>query len=168
MKLTSAEAAKLLRKYNDEIENLISRENLGKEFLASVGEDTESVRPVYSYEETREALDALNTKIRKLKHALNIFNSTQLIPEFNMTIDEMLIYLPQLTERRFKLNNMKNRLPKIRENAMRNTAIIDYRYTNYDIAAVAADFAAVSDELSRAQNALDKINSSVYFEVDEL
>ena len=95
--------------------SILLREENGKEFLAAVGEDIESVRPDYNFKETQNALDEIETKMRKLKHALNVFNSTTVIPEFGMTIDEMLVYIPQLTMRKNKLAGMKDRLPKVRE-----------------------------------------------------
>ncbi len=51
---------------------------------------------------------------------------------------------------------MKSRLPKerVEEQYGRPSNIIDYRYANYDIAAVEADYDKTVDELSRAQLAL--------------
>ena len=107
MKMTSAQAAKLLRQLNEELRTLQKRENNTRSFCASLGEDVESVRPEYDYAAMQEAQSQVETKIRHLKHALNCFNASTVIPEFNMTIDEMLIYLPQLTRRMEKLSAMK-------------------------------------------------------------
>lgn len=168
MKITSAQAAKLLRQLNDELRTLQYREENTKSFLAAIGEDAESVRPVYDYEATQDAQIKLETKIRRLKHAINIFNTTQIIPEFGFTIDEMLVYLPQLSKRWAKLSEMKDALPKAREEACysRSSTIIDYRYANYDIEQVNKDYLALSDELAKAQTALDYINNTVEMEID--
>lgn len=168
MKCTSAEAAKMLRKLNDEYNALLLREEQSKNFLAAVGEDVESVRPKYDYAETQRKLSELEEKIRKLKHSINVFNVNFVIPDFNMTIDEMLIYIPQLTKKKAKLFEMKNKLPKAREEDHygRHSNIIDYRYTNYDIDAVAEDYLKVSDLLGKAQTALDIANNTQYFEID--
>ena len=135
MKMTSAQAAKLLRQWNESLKALQRREENTKTFLASLWEDLESVRPEYDYAAMQAEQAAIEANIRKLKHTLNVFNTTTVIPEFEMTIDQMLIYLPQLTNRLEKLSRMKELLPKQRENALynRNAAIIDYRYANYDI-----------------------------------
>ena len=119
------------------------REENGKEFLAAVGEDIESVRPDYNFKETQDALDEVERKIRKLKHALNVFNSTTVIPEFGMTIDEMLVYIPQLTAKKNKLARMKDKLPKVREQTRVNSSILDYRYLNYDVKEVTAAYEQV-------------------------
>ncbi len=166
MKYTSAEANKLLRKLNDEKTSVMYREENGKEFLAAVGEDIESVRPKYDFTETQNAIAGIETKIRKLKHAINVFNSTTIIPEFDMTIDEMLVYIPQLTAAKNKLAIMKDKLPKVREQTRVNSSILDYRYLNYDVETVTAEYEKVTDTLSKAQNALDSVNMNQTLEVD--
>lgn len=146
--------------------SIILREENGKEFLAAVGEDIESVRPDYNFKETQNALDEIETKMRKLKHALNVFNSTTVIPEFGMTIDEMLVYIPQLTMRKNKLAGMKDRLPKVREQTRVNSSILDYRYLNYGVDEATAEYDKIADTLAKAQNALDAVNMSEILEVD--
>ena len=54
MKYTCAEAAKLLRKLNEELRVLRAKEEKGYRFTAAVDEDLESARPVYDYEKTQE------------------------------------------------------------------------------------------------------------------
>ena len=74
MKYNSAQAAKLLSKLQQDFDRLAVLEANAKTFLASVGEDPESVRPEYDYEATKKELDALSKKIRKVKHAPNSFH----------------------------------------------------------------------------------------------
>ena len=126
------------------------------------------MRPAYDYPATQKALEEVEAKIRKLKHTLNCFNSTYVIPEFGMTIDQMLVYIPQLTSRKKKLDGMRSRLPKerVKESFGRSNNIIEYDYANYDIAQAEADYNAVSDELAKAQNALDTANATVLFEAE--
>ena len=168
MKMTSAQASKLLRQLNEELNALIVQEEKTQSFLVSLGEDPESVRPAYDYAAMQQEQQALETKIRRVKHALNVFNSTQTIPEFGMTIDEMLVYLPQLNKRCAKLAEMRSALPKVRENSMygRGGTVIDYRYANYDIEQAKRDHAAAAEELARAQTALDVINNTALLEIE--
>ena len=167
MNYTSAQANKLLKKLNDEYTALLDKETRSLDFRAAMGEDVESVRPVYDYAETQIRLAELEAKIRTLKHAINIFNATQTVDSFDMTIDELLVYIPQLTKRKSKLLEMKSRLPKerVEEQYGRQSSIIDYTYANYDIAAVEADYEKAADELSRAQ--LDAVNQRETFEFEE-
>lgn len=110
--VTSAEAAKLLKKLLDEKSILLADEYRSSTFNAALGEDVESVRPVYDYAVTQQALEHCNRKIRLLKHAINCFNTTQLVGDTGMTIDQVLVYIPQLTEMRSRLYTLQDRLPK--------------------------------------------------------
>ena len=168
MKMTSAQASKLLRQLNDELRTLQVREENSKSFLASLGEDVESVRPSYDYASMQEEQIKVEQKIRKLKHAVNVFNTNTVIPEYGFTIDEMLVYLPQLQKRQTKLFAMKDALPKVRENVGfgRGTNVVDYRYANYDIDRAEKDYKDLSAEIARAQLALDTVNSTAELEVD--
>ena len=166
MNYTSAQAAKLLSRLQQDYDQLAAYEENARTFLASVGEDVESVRPEYSYEETGAQLAALEAKIRKVKHAINVFNTATVIPEFNMTIDEMLVYIPQLSKKKAKLKEMANKLPKARHNNSVSINIIDYIYVNYDLNAVKADLEAVTEELSAAQLALDAVNHTAVLDIE--
>ena len=161
MNITSAEANKMLRKLADEHALLLRKETSSASFYASVGEDPEDVRP----ELTQKLLAENESKTRKLKHALNVFNTTTVVPGFDMTIDEMLVYIPQLTKAKEKLGQMMVALPKARreENFHSMSNIVDYVYANYDIAATEADFEKVSDTLSKAQTAIDRLNNAETF-----
>ena len=166
-KVTSAEAAKILRQLNEQLSALERREANTDTFLAALGEDIESARPEYDYAGTQEAIKALQQQICKVKHAINVFNTVTKVPGFDITIDEMLVYLPQLSSTVAKLSRMKDTLPKTRESTgySRNSAVIDYRYANYDITQAAADYDAAAQELARAQTALDLVNSTAELEL---
>ena len=84
---TSAEVAKLLRGLNEKLSLLLSKENQSKEFIAAINEDIESVRPQYNYADTQKEIEKIEQHIRTLKHSINVFNITHIVPEFNMTID---------------------------------------------------------------------------------
>lgn len=79
----------------------------------------------------------------------------------------MLVYIPQLTARKNKLERMRSRLPRerVQDSYSRNSTLVEYEYSNYDIQKVAADYSSVADELARAQNALDQVNATVTLEV---
>jgi hypothetical protein len=168
MKMTSAQAAKLLRRFNDELKALQVREANTNSFVAAIGEDIESVRPAYNFKEMRDAQADIARKIRKIKHAVNVFNTVTAVPDFDMTIDEMLVFIPLLTKKCEVLSRMKNALPKARENACysRGSSIIEYRYANYDIEQAGEEYTAAFTMLSKAQTALDLVNNTVTFEVD--
>lgn len=166
MQYTSAEAGKLLRKLNEEYQTLIAKEQKSAVFTAAVGENLEEVRPSYAFADTRAKARELQSKIRRVKHAMNEFNLKTAVPGFDMTIDQMLVYIPQLSEEKRLLTEMAGRLPKTRTQSFGNRSIIEYDYANYDVDEAARALEAVTDELSKAQTALDVVNNSKNFEID--
>ena len=167
MTYTCAEAAKLLKKLNEELRALRAKEEKSFRFVAALDENIESARPVYDYEETQEAKRQLEAKIRKVKHAINRFNLETVIPEFDMTVDEMLIFIPQLSEKKRQLTQMASYLPKERvDNGYQATKVIEYTYANYDVAKAAEDLSRITDELAKAQNALDVTNHQSELDLD--
>ena len=169
-KVTSAEAAKLLKKLEEERNTLLTSEMMTSSFVAAVEEDVEKVRPEYDFAATQKALLETEEKIRKLKHALNLFNSKQTVDGFDMTIDQMLVYLPQLSNHKKRLAKMAAALPMTRVRSSgymsNNSRFIEYQYANYDIKQVTEEYEKADELLSRAQTALDKVNSTVTFEID--
>lgn len=168
MLVTSAQAAKLLRQLNDELRTLQLREGNASSFIAAIQEDIESVRPEYNFKEMRDAQAEVEGKIRKVKHAVNVFNTTTIVPDFDITIDEMLVYLPQLNRQCEVLSKMRDAMPKVRVSSGYSGGgnIIDYKYANYDIDEVGKCYTELSDTLAKAQTALDLVNSTVEFEID--
>lgn len=165
MLYTSAEAAKLLRKLSEEKSSLETQEAQASTFRAATTEKLEHARPEYSYVATRDAIDDIDARIRTVKHAINTFNLTHEVPGSGMTIDQVLVYLPQLTSKKQKLQMMKDRPAKLRE-TVRVAGVIEYTYTNYNIELVKRDYELVSYELASLQTALDVVNNSVKFDID--
>jgi len=163
MQYTSAQANKLLLQLREERENLLAAERASRQFVAATIEDPESVRPAYDYAEMQAAIAETERKIRVVKHAISGFNLTHEV--CGMTVDQLLVYLPQLKERKAKLGSMAAQLPKTRAETGR-MSIIEYTYTNYDPAAAQADYAAASRALDEAQLALDTLNTTATMEIE--
>ena len=140
MKYTSAEAGKLVKKLEDKVRDILSMEDKSALFRVASGEDVESLRPKYDFLKTQEKLEKMRSQIRTVKHAINVFNTTHTLPGFGeLTIDQALIYIPQLSRRKETLRQMAAHLPKERVDDSygrlgSRTSFIDYEITNYDIA----------------------------------
>lgn len=166
MLVTSAEANKKLRQLKEEKDNVETAARKASVFSAAVGEDIESLRPVFDYDEYINKCRSIETEIRSLKHKINAFNVETEVPGFDMTIDQMLVYIPFLTSVKQEAYQMMSRLPKERKDSRYNSSpIIDYVIANYPIEKAAATFEWASEELSRAQLALDTVNTTVRFEI---
>lgn len=167
MQCTSAEANKMLKKLLDDYNDLLKKEEEAHTFKAATVEDLEDARPDYDYDWTQQRLSDIERQIRAIKHAINLFNLTKEIPGTGMTIDQVLVYLPQLTARKAKLSKMKQQQKKKRcDGYEANSNFIEYIYTNYDPAQAEADYEKAASELGRIQNALDLVNNTVKFDVE--
>ena len=126
MKYTSAEANKLLKGIEARIDDLKNKEKKSRSFHAASTEDPETLRPEYGFEETQKQIAALEKQVRMVKHAINTFNVTHAVPDFDdLTIDQALVYLPQLSNRVSKLKSMAAALPRERVVSY-GSNIIDY------------------------------------------
>ncbi len=167
MRYTSAEASKLLKKLEEEKSNCLNEERDRCIYNCALGEKQEDVKPEYDFSSTQGKLDEIEKSIRIVKHAINMFNTTTIVSEFNMTIDQMLIYIPQLTQKKDRLRRMQSTSPKKRNESMSlKNGVIDYVYTNYDIAEAKKSYEETAETLRKAQLALDKINSIECIEID--
>lgn len=166
MKLTSAEASKMIRQIKDDMALLSTQEKNGCRFVAATIENVEEVRPKYSYAETAAKMDEYERRIRAIKHALNLFNANTKPDGVDMTIDEILVYLPQLSERLRRLAVMLTAPEKERVEDSGRTSIIEYNYANYDYDAVRSDYDKLQALKSRLLTALDVANNTVSFEVE--
>ena len=94
-----------------------------------------------------------------VKHAINTFNVTHAVPDFDdLTIDQALVYLPQLSNRVSKLKSMAAALPRERVVSY-GSNIIDYEIANYDIAEAERAYHSEQEKLRNLQIALDRANS---------
>ena len=98
MQYTSAQAAKLLRRLGEEHQLLFNDEMNTCVFLAATGEDADSLRPGYDYTATQQELAALEAKIRKVRHAINVFNSTTTIDGMTIDIRAAFMRTPSIAE----------------------------------------------------------------------
>ena len=166
MKYTSAEANKLLKALETKRETLLRKEEKSSKFTISVGEDIEEVRPEYDFLGTQAEVAEVNAKIRAVKHAISVFNTTHTVPGFgDMTIDQALVYLPQLSGQVRKLKNMAIALPRERKELYRSN-LVEYDIANYDPEEAAREFEAKQEELSSLQLALDAANTGATMEIE--
>lgn len=165
MLYTSSEANKLLTAIKQEIDLITAEEEQVKTFVCATVENVDDVRPAYDYDKTQQKIDELYAKMRKIKHAINCFNVTHVVDGLDMTVDQILVYLPQLTKKVKKLKEMSSTLPKTRARSGLGE-IIEYSYANYNPAQAADDYRRCSEELTRVQTALDVANNTVKFEID--
>jgi len=170
MKMTSAYANKILRQLDEDKGFITNRESNSITYMASL--DEEPVIPEYDYLTTAKELDEIDRKVQIIKHAINNANVNNYIDVEGKkyTVDTILVRMSMLNRRKYKLDAMRKMLPKERIDSSgsyssRRPAVPEYRYANYDIELIKAEFERISNEIMAMQIALDKYNQTFEFEV---
>lgn len=161
--VTPAAANKLVRKLEDEKNYLISMMNEVSTYIEAEG--VEPVIPEFNYEDTIGEILAIDEKIAKIKHQINIFNTSTTIPEIGITVDQALVKMAQLNHLKNYIDRMRKRQKKCRYNTLAGT-IIQYECVNYDIEKTKVDYEKISNEIIEIQMGLDKCNQTITFDLD--
>ena len=169
MKMTSAYANKIIRKLNEDKEFWSNKERNSCTYIAAV--DEEPVIPEYDFAEVSGNIADIDEKIVRIRHALNVSNSTNTITvgDRQMTIDEVLIRMAQLNNRKSFLDMLRKNEPKERVHSLRvasGKSVPEYEYINYDLDLVKAEYDRVDAEIAAMQIGLDKYNQTVELEVE--
>ena len=159
----SASCNKIIRKLKDEYKSILQEERDNRMYTVGGDEDNFTCVPEYDFAETQEKLDAITEKIRKLRHAVNMFNTTYVLPTIGITIDEALYVMAVMNERKNTLLSMSRVQPKQRRSGYSG---VEYVYTNYDVPEVKTVYSILDKNLSDIQMALDLANLTETFEVD--
>lgn len=162
MVYTSSEANKLLRSIQNEIKTLTSLADKSAVFTIAQGDNPEDFRPEYNFAETEARIEQLNEKVRIIKHEINFFNANTRIEELNLTIDQVLVSLPQWNARLDVYKTYLNMLPRIVKQGYNTT---EYLYTNFNKEDVQKAYDELNTKINRAQILLDRINSQWGFNI---
>lgn len=165
--MTSAAANKWIKTLEDEKAYYLTLEANASTYTLAEGEPEE--KPDYDYCEVSKKIEELDYKIQRIRHAVNVFNTTTKLPELDLTVDEALVKMAQLNNRKAQLDIMRKKLPKSRVNSFlnRTKTVIEYEYTNYDIEQVKKDYNRIHEEIMKIQLALDICNQTKTFSVNE-
>lgn len=155
LNMTCDSANKRIRQLTIERSRILSEERANQTYAYIQGE--EPYQPEYSFANTQKALDAINEEIISLKHAVNLFNTTHIVPGTELTIDQALVRLPMLTEKKTKLEHMLVIQPKTRRTLMSGNAS-EFTVRNFDVTEVQAMYDDVSKEIVTIQQGLSTIN----------
>ena len=161
---TSASAGKYIRQLEDDKAALLNREQQTCTYVLAKDEEVEP--PVYDYADTRAKIDAIDEKVRKLRHALHRFNMETTLPDSDMTIDEALILMAQLSNKKARLDTLRSTLPVDRVTGRYMGNLIEYRYANFDVELAKADYDAIEQQINALQLQIDLCNQTITFEVD--
>jgi len=168
-KMTSANANKLIRRLKEDRLFLTTKERNNCTY--DVSADEEPVIPEYDFEKVNEEIAEIDAKVLKIKHAINLNNVINRIAvgDEMMSIDEILVYMAQLSNRKAVLDFLRKNEPKTRIGQGVYTArktTPEYRYINYDLDLIKREYEIVDEKIAQMQMALDYYNQTFEFEVD--
>lgn len=165
--VTSAGANKLLKKLQDEKSYILTQERNNSTYICA--EHETALVPDYDYTATKDKIDKIDKNVVKIKHAINAVNTSNEIDVDGekMSVDEILIKMAQLNQRKGTLNSMRQSQKKSRVNAgFRQNSLIEYQYANYDIEQVRKDYEEIDNKITLMQLALDKFNQTFEFTIE--
>ena len=121
------------------------------------------VRPKYDYEKTQKELKENIEVIMCIKNVIDNALSTFTVPEYNMTLDELKMYIEYLDKR---IGRLYSRKMRSFFNRSMCEGIIEYEYRNFDIEEVEKDYDDATLELRKAKDTLYKYLATEEFETD--
>ena len=146
---------------------MIERRELLKEekkvcsYRVMEGEDPSAKKPEYDYEETWNQLMELDDSIRSAKHTINSFSVSRYVPEYNMTLDELEMYLEDLDRRFNTLKELGDAHPIKRTIVNRS---VRHTIANYDLKQARKDSERLDDERRKVRRIISEIKESEVFE----
>ena len=162
MKMCHSEVIKFIKELENKKHVLLRQES--NDCTYTYQDENAKIVPSYSYKATRKAVDELDTKIRKLRHALAVANCSVMVDEFNVTIGEALVMLAQYQNKCDLLSDMSSR----QQIAQRSTysGKMDITCCNYDVATALKDYENLRLVINRLQVAIDRANLTNFVEVE--
>ena len=151
----------LIKFWMIERRELLKEEKKACTYKVMEGEDPSAKKPEYDYEETRDQLKYFDDSVRLAKHTINSFSVSRYVPEYNMTLDELEMYLEDL-DRRF------NTLKELGEaNPIKRTIVnrsVRHTIANYDLKQARKDSERLDDERRKVRRIISEIKKSEEFE----
>ena len=146
---------------------MIERRELLKEekkvcsYRVMEGEDPSAKKPEYDYVETWNQLMEFDDSIRSAKHTINSFSVSHYVPEYNMTLDELEMYLEDLDRRFNTLKELGDAHPIKRTIVNRS---VRHTIANYDLKQARKDCERLDDERRKVRRIISEIKESEVFE----
>ena len=161
MKLCNAEVIKKIKDFEEQKQEILSDEQ--KNCTTTYQTETDMIDTGYDFEKARNIVENLNKEIMRLKHALNVSNSTVIVEKFDLTIGECLVYMAQLNNEKVVLERMSRNRSKSRMTLYNGT--VEYTVTNYDVEVCKDKLNDIKETLRKLQLAIDRVNLNNMIEI---
>ena len=150
----------LIKFWMIERRELLKEEKKACSYKVMEGEDPSAKKPEYDYEETRDQLKYFDDSVRLAKHTINSFSVSRYVPEYNMTLDELEMYLEDLDRRFNTLKELGDAHPIKRTIVNRS---VRHTIANYDLKQARKDSERLDDERRKVRKIISEIKESEEF-----
>ena len=140
---------------------LLKEEKKACSYRVMDGEDPSAKKPEDDYEETRKQLKEFDDAVRLAKHTINSFSVPRYVPECNMNLDELEMYLEDLDRRFNTLKELGDAHPIKRTIVNRS---VRHTIANYDLKQARKDSERLDDERRKVRRIISEIKESEEFE----
>ena len=151
----------LIKFWMIERRELLKEEKKACTYKVMEGEDPSAKKPEYDYEETKNQLKEFDDSVRLAKHTINSFSVSRYVPEYNMTLDELEMYLEDLDRRFNTLKELGEARPIKRTIVNRS---VRHTIANYDLKQARKDSERLDDERRKVRKIISEIKESEEFE----
>ena len=162
MKMCHSEVIKYIKELESKKRVLLRQES--NDCTYSYQDEDSKIVPNYDYKKTRKAVDALDTKIRKLRHALAVANCSVIVEEFDVTLGEALVMLAQYQNKCELLSEMSSRQQISQRSSY--SGKMEITCCNYDVEKVVKEYEELRLLIGRLQVAIDRANLTNFVEVE--
>ena len=173
MRYTSDAASKQLKRLQEDYDALLQEEKSRCRTTFQLDdyrkrqEAGENFKGGFDFVSMQSNLSTLQMQIEKLKHSINVFNATTVLPKHGITIDQALVRMAFLSKRKRVLWDMRafadaERPPHgfgVRDNS-------DIIICSFDQREAKTEYNKVCEELSALQQELNYVNVTISFECD--
>ena len=161
MKLCNAEVIKKIKDLEEQKQEILLNEQ--KNCTTTYQTETDMIDTGYDFDKTRTAVENLNKKIMRLKHTLNVSNSTVIVEEFGLTIGECLVCMAQLNNEKIVLERLSRNQSKSRTTLYNGT--VEYTDTNYNVEVCKDKLNGIKETIRKLQLAIDRVNLNNMIEI---
>lgn len=163
MKMNSDYANKLCKKLVEEEKSILSYESTARTYSHTPSE--KPTIPAYSFQETETKLREVRGKIAGLKRAINKFNTSEILENYGITIDQALFQMSVMHGDKARLAEMLQ-IPEVVRSREYGSKEPDITHRNFSVDEVQTRYDELCEDLMKLQQAINIANLTIEFDVD--
>lgn len=163
MKMNSDYANKLCKKLVEEEKSILSYESTARTYSHTPSE--KPTIPAYSFQETETKLREVRGKIAGLKRAINKFNTSEILENYGITIDQALFQMSVMHGDKARLAEMLQ-IPEVARSREYGSKEPDITHRNFSVDEVQTHYDELCEDLMKLQQAINIANLTIEFDVD--